>query len=90
MTTQTRKVRATAGVGLATYPVDGHEYGDPLRVTDGAMYRNKVHGAAALSDLGARPSTGRQANGIDRNEEHRNETRPNQTYVGGEEVRSDT
>ncbi len=40
------EIRVTASIGVAVYPVDGHEYGDLLRVTDGFMYRDKARDAA--------------------------------------------
>ena len=40
------EIRVTASIGVAVYPVDGHEYGDLLRVTDGFMYRDKARVAA--------------------------------------------
>ncbi len=83
-------IRVTASIGMAIYPVDGHEYGDLMRVTDRAMYRNKARGAAAPGGLEARLSTGCWASGIDLNEEHRNETRAAEAHASGEEVRSGT
>lgn len=83
-------ISVTASIGMAIYPVDGQEYGDLMQVTDRAMYRNKARAAADLGDLGARLSTGRRANGIDRSEEHRNEARPSETDASGEEIRSGT
>lgn len=81
-------ISVTASIGMAIYPVDGHEYGDLMQVTDRAMYRNKARDAASLSDPGARSSTRRRANGIDRSEEHLNEARFSESHASGEEVRS--
>jgi len=83
-------ISVTASIGMAIYPIDGHEYGDLMQVTDRAMYRDKVRDVAAQSDLGARLWAWRRAKGIDRNEEHRNETRRAETHASGEEVRSGT
>jgi diguanylate cyclase (GGDEF)-like protein len=83
-------ISVTASIGMAVYPIDGHEYGDLMQVTDRAMYRDKVRGDAAPSDLGARLSTRRRADGIDRNEEHRNETCHTEIHASGEEIRSGT
>jgi diguanylate cyclase (GGDEF)-like protein len=41
------EITVTASVGVAVYPVDGHEYGDLMRVTDGFMYRDKARAAAS-------------------------------------------
>jgi diguanylate cyclase (GGDEF)-like protein len=83
-------ISVTASIGMAIYPIDGHEYGDLMRVTDRAMYRNKARRAAAPGDPGARLSTGRRANGIDPDEEHRNESRAGEPHARGEEMRSGT
>jgi len=40
------KITVTASIGVAVYPVDGHDYGDLMRVTDGFMYRDKARNAA--------------------------------------------
>jgi diguanylate cyclase (GGDEF)-like protein len=40
------KITVTASIGVAVYPVDGHDYGDLMRVTDGFMYRDKASNAA--------------------------------------------
>ena len=40
------EITVTASIGVAVYPVDGHEYGDLIRVTDGFMYRDKARDAA--------------------------------------------
>jgi len=40
------KITVTASIGMAVYPVDGLEYGDLMRVTDGFMYRDKARNAA--------------------------------------------
>ena len=40
------EITVTASIGVAVYPVDGHEYGDLMRVTDGFMYRDKARDAA--------------------------------------------
>jgi diguanylate cyclase (GGDEF)-like protein len=40
------EITATASIGVAVYPVDGREYGDLMRVTDGFMYRDKARNAA--------------------------------------------
>jgi diguanylate cyclase len=39
------EITVTASIGVAVYPVDGREYGDLLRVTDGLMYRDKARDA---------------------------------------------
>jgi diguanylate cyclase (GGDEF)-like protein len=39
------EITVTASIGVAVYPVDGREYGDLLRVTDGFMYRDKARDA---------------------------------------------
>ena len=83
-------ISVTVSIGMAIYPIDGHEYGNLMQMTDRAMYRNKARGAAAPSDLGARLSTWRRASGIDRNEDHRDETRTTGTRASGEEIRSGT
>ena len=36
------EVTVTASIGVAVYPVDGHDYGDLMRATDGFMYRDKA------------------------------------------------
>jgi diguanylate cyclase (GGDEF)-like protein len=36
------EITVTASIGIAVYPVDGLEYGDLMRVTDGFMYRDKA------------------------------------------------
>jgi diguanylate cyclase (GGDEF)-like protein len=36
------EITVTASIGVAVYPVDGSEYGDLMRVTDGFMYRDKA------------------------------------------------
>ena len=41
------EITVTASIGVAVYPVDGHEYGDLMRVTDAFMYRDKARDAAA-------------------------------------------
>lgn len=81
-------ISVTASIGMAIYPIDGHEYGDLMQVTDRAMYRSKLRSAAPPGGLGARLSTWRRANGIDRNEEHRDETRQSEAHASGEEIRS--
>jgi diguanylate cyclase (GGDEF)-like protein len=83
-------ISVTASIGMSTYPIDGHEYGDLMQVTDRAMYRNKVRDAAAPGKPGAGLSTWRQASGIDRNEDHRNEARYTEAHASGEEIRSGT
>jgi diguanylate cyclase (GGDEF)-like protein len=40
------RITVTASIGVAVYPVDGREYGDLMRVTDGFMYRDKARDAA--------------------------------------------
>jgi len=40
------EITVTASIGVAVYPVDGREYGDLMRVTDGYMYRDKARDAA--------------------------------------------
>lgn len=40
------EIVVTASIGVAVYPVDGREYGDLLRVTDGFMYRDKERTSA--------------------------------------------
>jgi len=81
-------VSVTASIGMAVYPVDGHEYGALIHASDRAMYRNKAGGAASPNDLGSRPSTRRRANGVDRDEEHRNETGHTENHPSGEVTRS--
>ena len=86
-------ISVTASIGMAIYPIDGHEYGDLMQMTDRAMYRDKARGAAATSDLGARPSTRRRASGIDQDEDHRSEAgcdeaRCTEARSSGEDVRS--
>ena len=44
------KITVTASIGVAVYPVDGLEYGDLMRVTDGFMYRDKARNAALSRD----------------------------------------
>ncbi|MGB2818217.1 MAG: GGDEF domain-containing protein [Burkholderiaceae bacterium] len=39
------QITVTASMGTALYPMDGREYGDLMRATDGAMYRDKAEGA---------------------------------------------
>jgi len=41
------EITVTASIGVAVYPVDGREYGDLMRVTDGFMYRDKARAAAS-------------------------------------------
>ena len=41
------EITVTASIGVAVYPVDGREYGDLMRVTDGFMYRDKARDAAS-------------------------------------------
>jgi diguanylate cyclase (GGDEF)-like protein len=83
-------ISVTASIGMSTYPIDGHEYGDLMQVTDRAMYRNKVRDAAAPGKRGAGLSTWRRASGIDRNEDHQNEARYTEAHASGEEIRSGT
>jgi diguanylate cyclase len=40
------EIVVTASIGVAVYPVDGREYGDLIRVTDGFMYRDKERNSA--------------------------------------------
>ena len=40
------EITVTASIGVAVYPVDGHDYGDLMRVTDGFMYRDKERTSA--------------------------------------------
>jgi diguanylate cyclase (GGDEF)-like protein len=51
-----RQITVTASIGVAVYPVDGREYGDLMRVTDGFMYRDKGRDAASRSEL-SRPAS---------------------------------
>jgi GGDEF domain-containing protein len=44
----------TASIGMAIYPIDGHEYGDLMQVTDRAMYRDKIRAAALTGNSAAR------------------------------------
>ncbi len=39
----------TVSIGMAVYPVDGHEYGNLIQVSDLAMYRSKACGSAERS-----------------------------------------
>jgi diguanylate cyclase (GGDEF)-like protein len=43
------EITVSASIGVAVYPVDGREYGDLMRVTDGFMYRDKSRDAAQRS-----------------------------------------
>jgi diguanylate cyclase (GGDEF)-like protein len=83
-------ISVTASIGMAVYPADGHEYGALIRASDRAMYRNKARAVAAPGDLGARLSIWRRANGIDGNEEHRDENRQTDIHARREETRSGT
>jgi len=83
-------VSVTASIGMAVYPVDGHECVDLIQASDRAMYCNKARSAAAPSDLGSRLSILRRANGSERNEERRDETRHTDTHASSEAMRSDT
>jgi len=65
-----------------------NEYAHLMQVIDRAMGRIGACGAAAPGDLGARLPSRRRANGIDRSEEHRNETSHSETDASGEEIRS--
>jgi diguanylate cyclase (GGDEF)-like protein len=40
------EIRVTASIGMAVYPLDGNEFGDLMRITDGLMYRDKARDAA--------------------------------------------
>ena len=40
------EIKVTASIGVAVYPVDGNEFGDLMRMTDGLMYRDKARDAA--------------------------------------------
>jgi diguanylate cyclase len=40
------EITVTASIGVAVYPVDGHQYGDLMSVTDRFMYRDKARAAA--------------------------------------------
>jgi len=40
------EITVSASIGVAVYPVDGHQYGDLMRVTDRFMYRDKARAAA--------------------------------------------
>lgn len=40
------EITVTASIGVAVYPVDGNDYGDLMRATDGCMYRDKARDAA--------------------------------------------
>jgi diguanylate cyclase (GGDEF)-like protein len=40
------EITVTASIGVAVYPVDGHQYDDLMRLSDGSMYRNKADEAA--------------------------------------------
>ena len=40
------EITVTASIGVAVYPVDGNEFGDLMRMSDGLMYRDKVRDAA--------------------------------------------
>ena len=50
------EITVTASIGVAVYPVDGHEYGDLMRVTDGLMYRDKARDAACRG-MASRPAS---------------------------------
>jgi diguanylate cyclase (GGDEF)-like protein len=43
------EITVTASIGTALYPLDGREYGDLMRATDCAMYRDKAEGARQCS-----------------------------------------
>jgi diguanylate cyclase (GGDEF)-like protein len=81
-------VELTTSFGMAVYPVDGHEYRDLLKASDLAMYRNKASGPASPTVSGAARADRGRINGTDLTKEHHHETRPTQTNVVGEEVRS--
>jgi len=40
------QIAVTASIGVAVYPVDGNEFGDLMRMSDGLMYRDKARDAA--------------------------------------------
>jgi diguanylate cyclase (GGDEF)-like protein len=44
-------IELTTSIGIALYPDDGTEYGELIRVSDLAMYRNKGCGGAASTSL---------------------------------------
>ncbi len=56
-------IAVTASIGLSVYPADGKEYGDLIRMSDVAMYRNKVRGLAPPSVLVPDPVTRRRHDG---------------------------
>jgi diguanylate cyclase len=49
-------ITMTASLGIAMHPIDAHDYGDLLRISDVAMYRNKARCGAAPSIAEATPA----------------------------------
>ncbi len=45
------EITITASIGVAVYPVDGTEFGDLMRMTDGLMYRDKTRDAACRATV---------------------------------------
>ena len=64
-------IRLTASIGMAVYPVDGHECGDLVQASDRAMYRSKIGVAAAPGGHEPALQARRRPAGVDETEEHR-------------------
>lgn len=85
-----KSVSVTASIGMAVYPVDGHEYGALIHASDRAMYRHKARSAVLPSGPGAGLSNWCRADGIDLDEEHRDEAGRTGTRRVREEPRTGT
>jgi diguanylate cyclase (GGDEF)-like protein len=50
-----KEISVTASIGTALYPVDGDEYVELMRVTDGSMYRDKADSARQRRGIASEP-----------------------------------
>jgi diguanylate cyclase (GGDEF)-like protein len=81
-------IRMTISIGVAVYPSDGKEYGDLIRVSDCAMYRNKARGPAPPSVIEPAAQTCGRPNGIDSTEEYSHASELTEANAIGDELRS--
>jgi len=81
-------IRMTISIGIAVYPVDGEEYGDLIKGSDFAMYRNKARSAAPPRIHHPAPQTCGRPNGVDPTEEYSHASEHTETNPVGDELRS--
>jgi GGDEF domain-containing protein len=81
-------IRMTISIGVAVYPFDGKEYGDLIRVSDCAMYRNKARSPAPSSVFEPVPQICGRPKGTDSTEEYSHASEHTEANAIGDELRS--